>query len=60
MKNQKSTQKKIKISIEPIGRRILLDKPTNGLDAILDAGIGIKSVCAGKGTCGKACMPAII
>jgi len=53
MKNQKSTQKKIKISIEPIGRRILLDKPTNGLDAILDAGIGIKSVCAGKGTCGK-------
>ncbi|MEE8325027.1 MAG: ASKHA domain-containing protein [Candidatus Humimicrobiaceae bacterium] len=53
MKNQKSTQKKIKISIEPIGRRILLEKPTNGLDAIQDAGIGIKSVCAGKGTCGK-------
>jgi len=53
MKNQKSTQKKIKISIEPIGRRILLEEPTNGLDAILDAGIGIKSVCAGKGTCGK-------
>ncbi|MFC2159371.1 ASKHA domain-containing protein [Actinomycetota bacterium] len=53
MKNQKSTQKKIKISIEPIGRRILLDGPTNGLDAILNAGIGIKSVCAGKGTCGK-------
>ena len=53
MKNQKNTQKKIKISIEPIGRRILLEGPTNGLDAILDAGIGIKSVCAGKGTCGK-------
>ena len=53
MKNQKNTQKKIKISIEPIGRRILLEEPTNGLDAILDAGIGIKSVCAGKGTCGK-------
>ncbi len=53
MKNLKNTQKKIKISIEPIGRRILLEEPTNGLDAILDAGIGIKSVCAGKGTCGK-------
>jgi len=53
MKNQKNTQKKIKISIEPIGRRILLEEPANGLDAILDAGIGIKSVCAGKGTCGK-------
>ncbi len=51
--NQKNTQKKIKISIEPIGRRILLEGPTNGLDAILDAGVGIKSVCAGKGTCGK-------
>jgi len=53
MKNLKNTQKKIKISIEPIGRRILLEEPTNGLDAILDAGIGIKSVCASKGTCGK-------
>jgi len=51
--NPKNTQKKIKISIEPIGRRILLEKPANGLDAIRSAGIGIKSVCAGKGTCGK-------
>ena len=53
MMNQKNIQKKIKVSIEPIGKRILLDEPTNGLDAIIDAGIGIKSVCAGKGTCGK-------
>ena len=53
MKNQKNTQKKIRISIEPIGRRILLNGPTNGLTAILNAGIGIKSVCGGKGTCGK-------
>ena len=51
--NPKNTQKKIKISIEPIGRRLLLDGPANGLDAIRSAGIGIKSVCAGKGTCGK-------
>ncbi len=46
-------QKKIKISIEPIGKRVLLEGPSNGLDTILEAGIGIKSVCAGKGTCGK-------
>ncbi|MBN2073564.1 MAG: DUF4445 domain-containing protein [Actinobacteria bacterium] len=45
--------KKIKISIEPIGRRIILDSPARGLDAIMEAGIGIKSVCGGKGTCGK-------
>ncbi len=51
--NPKNIQKKIKVSIEPIGRRILLEKPANGLDAIRSAGIGIKSVCAGKGTCGK-------
>ena len=44
---------KIKISIEPIGKRILLSKPVNGLKSIMDAGIKIKSVCAGKGTCGK-------
>ena len=41
--NPKNTQKKIKISIEPIGRRILLEKPANGLDVIRSAGIGIKS-----------------
>ncbi len=45
--------KKIKISIEPIGKKILLNKPAGGLKSIIDAGVGIKSVCAGKGTCGK-------
>ncbi len=44
---------KIKIIIEPIGKRIFLNKPVCGLKAIIDAGLGIKSVCAGKGTCGK-------
>ena len=44
---------KIKIDIEPIGKRIFLDEPENASDAIREAGIGIKSVCAGKGTCGK-------
>ncbi|MBE3093656.1 MAG: 2Fe-2S iron-sulfur cluster binding domain-containing protein, partial [Actinobacteria bacterium] len=43
----------IKIDIEPIGKRIFLDEPENALNAIREAGIGIKTVCAGKGTCGK-------
>jgi len=45
--------RKIKISVEPIGKRIFLNEPTGGIKAIIDAGLGIKSVCAGKGTCGK-------
>jgi uncharacterized 2Fe-2S/4Fe-4S cluster protein (DUF4445 family) len=45
--------KNIKINLEPIGKRIELDLPENALKAILDAGIGIKSVCGGKGSCGK-------
>ncbi|HHT78721.1 MAG TPA: DUF4445 domain-containing protein [Actinobacteria bacterium] len=44
---------KIAIEIEPIGKRFNLDRPANMLDAIRNAGIGIKSVCSGKGTCGK-------
>ncbi len=44
---------KIKVSVEPIGKRFFLDGPKNALSAIQDSGIGIKSVCAGKGTCGK-------
>ena len=47
------SDKKIIINIQPIGKRILLEKPANGLESITDAGIKIKSVCAGKGTCGK-------
>ena len=45
--------KKIKIDIEPIGKRIYIDKPTNGMKAISDAGIEMKSVCGGRGKCGK-------
>lgn len=47
------SDKKIKIDIQPIGKRILLSEPANGLKSIQDAGIEIKSVCAGKGICGK-------
>jgi uncharacterized 2Fe-2S/4Fe-4S cluster protein (DUF4445 family) len=42
-----------KIEVEPIGKRVTLNSPKNGLEALIDAGIGLKSVCAGKGTCGK-------
>jgi uncharacterized 2Fe-2S/4Fe-4S cluster protein (DUF4445 family) len=51
--NEKKVQKKITIDVEPIGKRILLEKPTNGLEAIVGAGIGIKTVCGGHGECGK-------
>ncbi|MCL5771070.1 MAG: ASKHA domain-containing protein [Actinobacteria bacterium] len=44
---------KIKIEVEPIGKRFFIDEPANCLKSIQDAGIEIKSVCGGKGTCGK-------
>ncbi len=47
------TKKKFTVDVEPIGKRIYLDKPTNALQAIVDSGIALKSVCGGKGTCGK-------
>ncbi len=46
-------QDKIRIEVEPIGKRIYLKKPANGLEACKEGGIDIKSVCGGKGTCGK-------
>jgi uncharacterized 2Fe-2S/4Fe-4S cluster protein (DUF4445 family) len=46
-------KKKIKIGIKPIGKSFILEKPTNGLEAIINSGIGIISICGGKGTCGK-------
>ncbi|MDD3818744.1 MAG: ASKHA domain-containing protein [Actinomycetota bacterium] len=47
------TGKKIKIEIEPAGKIIFLENPVNGLDAILNSGINLKSECGGRGTCGK-------
>jgi uncharacterized 2Fe-2S/4Fe-4S cluster protein (DUF4445 family) len=44
---------KIKILVEPIGLRFFINSPVNCLKAIKDAGIEIKSLCRGKGTCGK-------
>ena len=46
-------EKKIKIEVEPIGKRFFLKKPTNALKAITGLGIGIKTECEGMGTCGK-------
>jgi len=51
--NAGKSGKKIVINIEPIGKRLVLDKPVIAIDAIRSAGIGIKSVCGGKGKCGK-------
>lgn len=47
------SEKKFKIEIEPIGKRIFFKKPINALDAIINSGIGIKSECGGMGICGK-------
>jgi uncharacterized 2Fe-2S/4Fe-4S cluster protein (DUF4445 family) len=44
---------KIKIQVEPIGLRFFTYSSINCLKAIRDAGIEIKSICRGKGTCGK-------
>ena len=44
---------KIKIEVEPIGMRFFTGSSSNCLKAIQDAGIEIKSLCRGKGTCGK-------
>ncbi|MHB1252669.1 MAG: ASKHA domain-containing protein [Candidatus Humimicrobiaceae bacterium] len=44
---------KIRIKVEPIGIRFFTGSPVNCLKAIQDAKIEIKSICRGKGTCGK-------
>jgi len=46
-------EKKIKIKINPIGKSFILEKPANGLEAIINSGNKIKSICGGKGKCGK-------
>jgi len=47
------SKKKIKIEVEPIGKRFFLEEPTNALKAITGSGIGIKSECGCIGVCGK-------
>jgi uncharacterized 2Fe-2S/4Fe-4S cluster protein (DUF4445 family) len=45
--------KDFKIDFEPIGRHVPCRKGTSILEVARDAGLGIASVCGGKGTCGK-------
>ena len=42
-----------KIDLQPIGRRISADYETTIFQAARDYGIGLASLCGGKGTCGK-------
>jgi uncharacterized 2Fe-2S/4Fe-4S cluster protein (DUF4445 family) len=43
----------IEIVFQPYGKRISIEKNINLLEAARIAGIGIRSVCGGRGTCGK-------
>ncbi|PCN50425.1 ferredoxin [Candidatus Geothermarchaeota archaeon ex4572_27] len=43
----------VKVTIQPYGRRIEVKKGTDLLEAVRLAGIIIRSVCGGKGDCGK-------
>ncbi len=42
-----------KINFEPIGRRVPCREGASIWEVARDAGLGIASVCSGKGTCGK-------
>ncbi len=44
---------KVNITIQPYGKRIIVDSEINILEALREAGIVIRSVCGGKGECGK-------
>ncbi len=41
------------VKFNPIGKRIIESKSRHLLDIAREAGIGLKSLCGGKGTCGK-------
>ncbi len=44
---------KIKVTFEPEGKSVLVDRGTTILKAAILAGLGIRSDCGGLGTCGK-------
>jgi uncharacterized 2Fe-2S/4Fe-4S cluster protein (DUF4445 family) len=44
---------KYKITFEPDGTTILVDKGTNLLEAALAAGVHVNATCGGQGVCGK-------
>ena len=41
------------IKFNPIGKRLIENKPRLILDMAREAGVGLKSLCGGKGKCGK-------
>jgi len=40
----------VTITLQPYGRRIVVPVGTNLLEAIRQAGVGIRSICGGSGT----------
>ena len=44
---------KYKITFQPDGTTIMVDKGTNLLEAALAAGVHINATCGGQGVCGK-------
>ena len=48
----KETKRKFKIDLEPIGRRVEVEKGTNLLEAAQKAGVDLVASCGGIGICG--------
>jgi len=44
---------KFTVKFSPIGRRVIENRPRLLLDMAREAGVGLKSLCGGKGKCGK-------
>ncbi len=47
------TERKIKVTFQPSGKRIEVDEGTPLFEAAQLAGVDIRSICGGKGNCGK-------
>ena len=41
------------VDFEPLGRRLRVDQDVSILTAAQQAGVGLVSICGGKGTCGR-------
>ncbi len=48
-----SKKSKIEVTFQPSGRRIEVETGTNLFEAAQIAGVNIRSICGGKGSCGK-------
>ena len=47
------SEKMVTITFQPFGRRVKVRPGVNLLDAAISSGISIRSICGGKGNCGK-------